>query len=263
MKTPTLPHQPSGRPVFASELARPFIDEWHRLARSRRVRITIATWELPDGRPVSDLEDLLERLGFFGRPDDEAADSALFHVVRLAADDLLAARVVLQRVLPALVSVARRRGGVGRSARDVAFAEVVSAAWIVIRTYPVARRPARVAANIVRDAEYHAFVRPRRLRSGSEEVGRLPVEADGEAGRFGAPEDREPEPMDEVLELLRDARDAGVSTDDLRFVGGLISGRTSAELAAELGVCERSVRYRRAAVTSRLRAVALDERVAA
>ena len=58
MKTPTLPHAQPDRPVFSSELARPFIDEWERLTRSRRVRASISTWALPDGRPAVVMEHL-------------------------------------------------------------------------------------------------------------------------------------------------------------------------------------------------------------
>ena len=264
MHTPALPHRRTDRPVFASTLARPYIEEWERLASDRRVRATVRAWQLPDSVPVNGLDDLLDRLGFFGRPDDDTADAALFHVVQLAADDLLAARVVLQRVLPALVSVAKRRaGGPSRNDRETAFAETVSAAWIVIRSYPVQRRPRRVAANIVRDAEYHAFVRTRRLRSAAEQVGSSALDVEIEAGADGRAAQRGVEPMEEVLELLRDARDAGFSDDDLRLVRGLVSGRSSVQIAAELGICERSVRNRRAAITSRLRAVLLDAPVAA
>ena len=256
MTTVPLPHRVTNDRVFSSALARPLIDEWDRLA-TRRTRAQIAAWDLPGGGGVGGFDELLERLGFFGRTDDDDADAALFYVVRLAASDLLAARVVLQRVLPALVAVAKRRGGGHWEARQDAFVEVVSAAWIVIRSYPVLRRPRRVAANIVRDAEYHAFVRARRLRSAGEQVGRLPVEGDGAVDQHGCAADRPTEPMDEVLAVLRDARASGLSDDDLRFAGGLLSGRSTSQLAGDFGICERSVRNRRALVASRLRAATL------
>jgi hypothetical protein len=139
---------------------------------------------------------------------------------------------------------------------------MLAAAWIVIRSYPTDRRPRRVAANIVRDAEYHAFVRARRLRSAGERVGRLPLVIDGTVDHRGEPVDRRIEPMDEALAVLKTARAAGLSDDDLRFAGGLLSGRTSCELAADFGICERSVRNRKAQVTSRLRAAVLAEHAA-
>jgi hypothetical protein len=254
MTTTALPRTRPASPTFSSALARPLLDEWARLCSTRRTRSAIAAWELPGGEFIADPEQLLERLGFFGRLDDDRADAALFVVVRLAKDDLLAARVVLQRVLPALVAIAKRRGGRRWDARQEAFTDVVSAAWIVIRTYPIARRPQRVAANIVRDAEYHAFVRARRLRSNGEQVGRIPVELDAVVGPDGARLDAPTEPMEQVLEILTVARDHGLSDDDLRFAGGLLSGRSSREMAAEFQICERSARNRRDLVASRLRA---------
>ncbi|MGD9703881.1 MAG: hypothetical protein AB7Q42_10345 [Acidimicrobiia bacterium] len=257
MTTTSLPHPTTNDRIFSSALARPLLDEWERLRSTRRTRAAIAAWELPGGVRVTGPDELLDHLGFFGRLDDDDADAALFYVVRLAADDLLAARVVLQRVLPALVAVAKRRGGGRWEARQDAFVEVVSAAWIVIRSYPVERRPRRVAANIVRDAEYQAFVRARRLRSAGEQVGRLPVEVDGTVDRQGRAVDRPTEPMEEALAVLREARESGLSDDDLRFAGGLLSGRTASQMASEFGMCERSVRNRRALVASRLRAAVL------
>lgn len=239
--------------TFSSPLARTLLDEWDRMSASRRVRRAISEWQLPGGPVNGGLDDLLSRLGFFGRFDDDDADAALFFVVRLAADDVLAARVALQRVLPSLVAIAKRRGIGGWEHRQEAFVDVVSAAWIVIRTYPTDRRPNRVAANIVRDSEYHAFVRPRRLRSASEQVGRMPLVVDGTVDRWGRPTDRPDEPLEQVIDVLRDAKDMGVSEDDLRFAGGLASGRNARELAAEFGVCERTVRNRRDVVTARLR----------
>jgi FixJ family two-component response regulator len=95
------------------------------------------------------------------------------------------------------------------------------------------------------------------LRSAGEQVGRLPVEGDGAVDQHGCAADRPTEPMDEVLAVLRDARASGLSDDDLRFAGGLLSGRSTSQLAGDFGICERSVRNRRALVASRLRAVTL------
>ena len=255
MTTSTSPTVLQHRP-FASRLAKPLLDEWDRLTRSRRVRQTIAAWPLPGGPVEGGVDELLGRLGFFGRVDDDDADAALFFVVRLAAHDVLAARVALQRVLPSLVAVAKRRGGGRWDDRQEAFLEVVSAAWIVIRTYPTDRRPRRVAANIVRDAEYQAFVRARRLRSATERVGGMPLVVDDVVDHRGRQVDRSDEPMEQVLEVLRDAREMGLSDEDLRFAGGLLSGRTPRQLATDFGICERTVRNRRDLVAARLRTAA-------
>jgi hypothetical protein len=151
------------------------------------------------------------------------------------------------------VAVASRRAGGDRRARDRALEELAASAWIVIRTYPVARRPDRVASNIVRDSEYGAFVRNRRLRSASEVPG---VDALGDEAAV-APwcDDRSPASFELMVEVLRGARDAGLEPDDLRFAAGLASGWTTARMADEFGICQRSVRNRRATVVARIKAM--------
>ena len=70
--------------------------------------------------------------------------------------------------------------------------------------------------------------------------------------------DRSPASFDQVVEVLRGARDAGLCSEDVRFAAGLASGWTTARLAAEFGICQRSVRNRRATVVARIRAVERD-----
>jgi hypothetical protein len=253
--------QPIHHPRSATPLATSLSAEWDRLAASPAARRALRQWRFPSlATPCADLNELVAAAGH-GRPlDDDEADRVLLELVALAAADDLAARVVLQRVLPALVAVATRRAGTDRRARERALEELAASAWIVIRTYPIQRRPARVASNIVRDSEYGTFVRPRRLRSASELPGAEPAgdESGGPPSWYGA--DAAPASFDLVVEVLRSAREAGLCDDDLRFVARLASGWTTARLAAELGICPRSVRNRRAAVVARIRAM---ERAAA
>ena len=54
----------------------------------------------------------LPALGFGGAVDDSDSDHLLWHMVVLAEHDLLAARIVLHRVMPALLAVAKRRGAI-------------------------------------------------------------------------------------------------------------------------------------------------------
>ena len=67
--------------------------------------------------------------------------------VALATADELAARTLLQALLPGIVSFARR-SAVGDP--SVAIGEMVSIAWERIRTYPL-HRPGSVAANVLWD----------------------------------------------------------------------------------------------------------------
>ena len=158
----------------------------------------------------------------------------LWHLADLARTDDLAARIVLHRILPALMSIARRRGRIHPHGPYAAMEELLTTAWSVIRTYPSDRRPRKVAANLVRDCEYHAFVRPQRLRRAEE----IPVED----MRIIADTPTDPEPADELDEVLDDALAAGVSERDIDLLRALASGTSSAELAEILGVSPRTVR---------------------
>ena len=89
----------------------------------------------------------------------------LVRLVEIARTDELASRVVLQRVLPGLLAVVRRRR---RPGRDGSFEELIGAAWLAIRSCRTDRRPPHVAANLVRDAAYRAFIAPGRRLSATE-----------------------------------------------------------------------------------------------
>jgi len=248
---------------FTSHLATRFVEEWDHLRVSPTAAREVRDWDLPAdaGGPVevddgSALDALLDRTGFLGQHADDRADRALLGLVRLARTNELAARIVLQRLLPALVAVARRRGPLQGGAQR-AFDELVATAWIAIRTYPVERRPAKIAANLVRDAEYRAFVRSARLRAATEQIG-LPDQAvDGGAaaldGRAAGSADG---PLAEVVELLSVARRVGLADDDLSFAAAWLSGADTLELARRFDICERTVRNRRRQLASRLRQVA-------
>ncbi len=80
------------------------------------------------------------------RTDPDAAPEVLAALARRAADDALAARVLLQALVPGLVRMATTSCGGDPAALD----ELVSLAWERIRTYP-SSRPGSVAANVLWD----------------------------------------------------------------------------------------------------------------
>lgn len=216
------------------------IVEWDRLCRRPAVLRTVNGWEFI-GEPIDHLDELLERCGF-GRPaTDDDGDRMLWHLVARAATDELAARIVLHRMLPALMAIARRRGRIHPDGPYAAMDEVLTCAWIVIRTYPCERRPRKVAANIARDAEYMAFVRNGRLRASSE----TPVAH----GAFEQPETSSmPEPIDELNAVLSDAAQAGVDSHHIELLQ-MLSTHSTDEIAALQGVSSRTIRnYRRRAL---------------
>ena len=216
-------------------------EEWERLRRRPRELRHAATWGIAPGQ----IADLTQVVGLVGGGGDRSitADRRLRHLVALAATDDLAGRVVIERLLPGLCAAARRRHD--RHA-DV-FDDLLTSAWIAIRTYNPARRNTSVAASLLADAEWHAYRRHDRRRSATEQ----PFD-----GADRLVDDRPDDPADELARLLADARDAGVEAADLELVDLLLTASTE-QIAARYRVTSRAIRYRRDRVTQRLREVAL------
>jgi hypothetical protein len=100
---------------------------------------------------VSTLDGVLALVAQAFPPTGDAVLLAL--VERAQAGDALAGRTVLQAMLGKAVRVAgtvARRDDV-RGDREEALARAVAALWQAIATYPVARRPTRVSANLALD----------------------------------------------------------------------------------------------------------------
>jgi DNA-directed RNA polymerase specialized sigma24 family protein len=237
--------------------------EWHHLTIRASELEAVHSWGLP-GESVNSLDEVLERCGYrhhtitarASHPtgaacDDTAGDEYLLRVVDRARHDSLAARIVLQRILPALCALARRHATSPQRRLDLVD-ELIANAWPIIRTYPVERRPRRVAVNLVRDIGFQTVVRPQRRRSATAELTtaqhRLPDTAEIVAV----------DPLHELVDLLREAREVGaVSDGDVDFICQLVNHRRPEQLAATLDVTPRTVRNHRDAVVHRLRGAAL------
>lgn len=248
MNTPLPPATVSTRPHLLSRLQR----EWERLSVSRSALRTARSWDLPVDRFES-LDELLRHLGYgrlqsVGSHDD---DGVLTELLLLARTDELAARVVLQRMLPGLVSITRRRAE--RATNGLAeFDDVLTTAWTVIRCYPLDRRPGYIAANLLRDVDYHVFRRPYRR------IGKFVPTPNETFERSAAAVEALPEddPQAELADLLQLAARSGMDPDDVELARRLGAGASTAELAAECNVTDRTIRNRRAALVRRLQAVA-------
>lgn len=236
--------------AMAAQLRR----EWQRMRRRPDLLAAVRGWDIDglhrlqdiDGmsnfRDIDDLQQVLTLAGYQSAPSP-AAEEVLRRLVERAVVDELAARIVLQRILPGLLAVGRRRSAAGRTSG--AFEELVGAAWITIRTYDVRRRPACLAAALICGAEHQAFRGPLRRRASHE----VPVDP----RRVAPPARRHESAADELAEVLRWARLQGLSEDDIDFVHRIVRADSPRELAAALGVTTRTVRNRRDRVTYRLR----------
>lgn len=217
--------------------------EWSRLRNRPDHLRRASTWQIVD-HPVRSLDEVLDAVGY-ERDRTPDAERRLRQLVALAHDDDLAARVVIQRILPGLLAVARRRRGQAAHVLE----ELVGAAWIAVRTYNPARSPSSVASALISDADYTAFRAGSRRRSSTERT------VDPQVAEI--PHVHEPSSCEQLAELLADAADAGVADDDLELLRQLLAAPTANQLAEVLQITPRTIRNRRDRITSRLREVAL------
>jgi hypothetical protein len=221
--------------------------EWNEMS-CRRSSIRRATsWQLTV-QPVASLDDLLALTGFGDDADAPGSDVIMGRLVALARHDDLAARIVLQRMLPGLSSCARRHAR-NFDGRIDALDELMSEAWTVIRTFPIDQRHCYVIKNLLRDCEYRAFLKPRRRLLTHELTD--PARLD-----HAVETDERPEAMTTIVRLLGRAKATGMSADDIAVVATLLNTSTIRQAAAALHVTERTVRNRRDAVVRQLQVLA-------
>jgi len=103
--------------------------EWAELATSPRARRALIRW--PNTNPdLAGNHDLAEVLA--SRRDPAKSEPVLRALASLAPHDDIAARTLLQAMVPGIVRLATRAGNDDEAAID----ELVSLAWERIRTYP-------------------------------------------------------------------------------------------------------------------------------
>jgi DNA-binding CsgD family transcriptional regulator len=229
---------PSGNTPAVRQL----VNDWAALAAKPRIVRQVNEWGLP-GEPIEHLDDALERAGFGRETTCTDGDRYLAALVKRAKYDDLAGRIVLQRILPPLIAIAARRGRIVQGGFTEAFTLTVAQAWILIRTYPIERRPAKIASNLVRDAEYHVFVREARMK-------RVDQCALSDEMLSAAPAPSiEQTPESELRELLTQAQQHGLTERQVDILTRVGAGESFDDIAADYGVSMRTVRgWRREAI---------------
>ena len=153
--------------------------EWLEYTRQPSSTEKLRSWSEQDPilRQFDDLGELVRYVQTPGHPAE--SDNVLSRLANRSSSDPAAARALLQAVLYALIPIAVRfRPAAGDV--DEANAVVIAAAYDRIRTYPAARRPHRIAANIVLDTQQAVsrnLCRPRVEETLVGEVESLPVAA--------------------------------------------------------------------------------------
>jgi hypothetical protein len=226
--------------------------EWERMHRDpRAIRTTqewVATGLVRRGGALADaLADLADldvliaatqrtdhRPGVAGRQGDP--DQILLELLAVARLQQLAGRILLQRILPGLLSRSHHyvEPGFAHRIADI----VIAAAWEAIHAYDYERRPRAVAAALISDAVFAAFRQPHRRRSATERV--RPIES---WARQAA--DPSSEPLQELAEIVAEAQRCGVDRHHLDLLRGLVRTGSTALVADELGVTARTIRARR------------------
>jgi hypothetical protein len=211
--------------------------EWLRLSRDRG-----AARELADVcRAAGGAASLGEVEQYVRGADPVEADRVLVALVtRAVAGSGLAARTLLQLLLPGTRSLARRWWALGDL--DERAAAAVMAVYHRICSYPIARRPGRVAANILMDAA-------RELR---QAVPRLALTLSADPSVHGTP-DHQGEatgwvhPALELVEVLQDAVDEQIidAADAGLIARSRIGGDRVADIAAHRGSRPRTLWDRR------------------
>ena len=232
-------------PTGKSPTVRTLVQEWSALSRAPSTLRRVNGWGLP-GKRVANLDEVLIRAGFGLEATDSIGDQYLFKLVIRAANDELATRIVLQRLLPPLISIAARRGKLARGGFDEALTDTVAQAWIQIRTYPINKRPIKIASNLVRDSEYFAFVRDSRLKQlavawGDEVIDMIPT-----------PE-TQPNSEEELTILLGEVENWNLGSRSLSVLRQLAEGKSFRSIAADADVNVRTVHSWRSTAISELR----------
>jgi hypothetical protein len=184
----------------------------------------------------------IERFVRAAHPED--ADRVLLALVSRAIErEQLAARVLLQLLLPGTRALARRWWALGEA--DERAAAAVTAVYHRICHYPLARRPGRVAANILMDAAHELRRAVPRLVSfpsadpGGQTAARHQVTVSAhESGEH---------PAVELSTLLHDAvADGIVERGDAELIArSRIAGHRVADIAHHRGLGARTLWDRR------------------
>jgi hypothetical protein len=183
----------------------------------------------------------VERFVRAAHPAD--ADRVLLALVRRAVvGDDLAARVLLQLLLPGTRALARRWWALGDA--DERAAAAVTAVYHRIRHYPIERRPGRIAANVLLDAA-HELRRavPKLLATPSADPAAQAALLDRARTVHRSVE----HPAVELTEVLADAVAAGiVGRDDAELIArSRIGGQRVADIAQHRGLRPRTLWDRR------------------
>lgn len=247
--------------------------EWAHLGRRRAILDQVRSWQLT-ASPFHSLDDFLRLTGFVARvsrapaarstgwlgpaqdvdgsiaapvvaPVPVHGDDVLVGLVQIAPDEWLAGRIVLQRILPGLLGLARTEQE--RDPTVDAFGLLVGEAWLSILAYRAEGRHTDVAARLLNAARHRAFTNPRRRACVTTEV----LTAPHRIAEPSLPPERSA--FEQLADVVSTARACGLTSSDAAMVGELLAHETTSQHAASASVSSRTVRYRRQRVATAIR----------
>jgi hypothetical protein len=226
--------------------------EWAQMRTARRCLLAARRWVADDpAHPlavlVADATDLdvvirATQRGVLPAGSDEVI---MLRLVELARHDELAGRLVIQRLLPGLISQAVAHRDFYETIDPIEL--VVPAAWLALRTFDTERRRHHIAASLISDAVFAAFRAPLRRKSSSEEV-RSPDRFDEGAYEFSPVS-----ALEELAGIVRDARGASVPSGDIELLRRLAQVESPSMVACERNVTSRTIRNHRDRAVERVR----------
>ncbi|MFK7919845.1 MAG: hypothetical protein AB8G14_17345 [Ilumatobacter sp.] len=240
---------PIASPRRSTPMLRELDREWNRLRRRPQTLRQVATWGddpilAPHVGAIRDLDSLVAATQP-GSSGQRASNAVLARLVARAGHDDLANRIVMQRLLPGLISASNRweRAPHSTQACDVA----IGAAWLAIRHFDVDARRVDIAPALISDALWIGF-RRRSRRKAQQEV---PMNPD--VIGVHSTSDHTIEPITALAAALRAAQRAGVATADLDVIRHLAIAGSPSQAARNCNVTVRTIRNRRDAAALRIR----------
>jgi DNA-directed RNA polymerase specialized sigma24 family protein len=241
-KSQTAP-QRNPRPAEEQDLIERLEAEWPALAAGP-VRLRLQAWseEEPVLGGFATPQQLLRHLDSL-RGQHRARDEILAALVRQARNDPLAARVVLQTLLPGLKTLARRilfEAG----ERDELWSALLAHCWERIRHYPLERRPERIAANTLLDT----------LKKTTRELKRERRDRDRFSNELPADHEASTRSDSDVEQLLQRAVAAAAISDEEAelILRTRVDGIDLNSLAGDVGIAYHTLNVRRLRAEKRL-----------
>jgi DNA-directed RNA polymerase specialized sigma24 family protein len=226
--------------------------EWRSLVRGQ-LAVAYRRWATAETTLAA--FDGPERLRAFlwdDKASDEAQDRALAALLRLARTEPLASRFVLQALLPGLKARAgqllRPRRGREHEEPSLERGDLWQVLFVGllerIQTYPLARRPRKIASNLLWDTVHVAYDE---LQRAGAFISHLPLDEPLEVAEA-------PETPEDVDAVLRRAVLAGVVTaaEAELIAQTRIEGAALQEVAQRLGATYNAVKVRRQKAERRL-----------